>query len=468
MRKTLLIKILLFISLYANGIQGIVITPIVPSLISNDHTSEGFMVTISSGRIIHFFRLDPGSGGSHTGNNGKVVQRHTDDGGITWSSIDTVYSDQYDDRNINGGILQNGRIVLTFRRILVYNSSTNTHIDFNLIYSDDDGVTWSPRQVINSTGITSDNSTIQYVPTKGYMNQYNTTNYVELRFSNDGVNWGNPSYIWDYRTSLQYIINESCFAYTKNGKMVGLMRNDIHSFGHNYYQVSSNDYGNTWTQPIHTNMANGYFCPSPTIFYDQAHDDIWAIATDRRGDDTIYSHNLEKIWIYVSKVDSILNNPTKWTLVDTFSRPHPTNYKFYGYPCVTRKHDGNYLIVFTESDAGSHELANLYQFEIKYDSSMQAYDNHKFLVRKLSQNYPNPASSQTAIDYYVSNLQENKLIKINFYNELGNLVYCYTEPYPAQGKNTFIVNTSNLTNGIYFYSFENARLNEKKKMIVLK
>jgi hypothetical protein len=467
MKKFMIIGILLFMSIFVYGTQGIVITPIVPSLVSNDHTSAGFMVTLSTGRIIHFFRLDPGYGGAHIGNTGKIVKRYTDDGGQTWSTTTTVYSDNYDDRNINGGILSSGRIVITFRRILVYSNTTYLHIDYNLIYSDDGGVTWSPRQVMNSTGTTSDTHQIVYVPTQGYLNQINSFNYVELRFSNDGVNWGNPSFIWDYRTSLQYLINEASFVYTKNGKIVGLMKNENMIMGANYFQVTSNDYGNSWTLPIHTNIANGLYCPSPTIFYDQSHDDVWAIATDRR---SVIGGNacLEKIWVYVSKVDSIISNPSKWNLVDTFFRPQPNNYRLYGYTCVTQKLDGNYLVVFTESDQGSHELADFYQFEIKYDSTLQKYNKTYFFVRQLSQNYPNPASSETSIDFYISNLQENIPVKINFYNELGSLIFSYTNPRPISGYNSFIVNTSTLKNGIYFYCFEDARLNEKKKMVVLK
>jgi len=70
-----------------------------------------------------------------------------------------------------------------------------------------------------------------------------------------------------------------------------------HTNGKNYLQVSSSDYGKSWTEPQHTNIANGYYCPNPLIFYDVAHDNIIAIATDRR-DHNPMGYFKGQIWVY--------------------------------------------------------------------------------------------------------------------------------------------------------------------------
>ena len=62
---------LVYFSILSFGQQKYIITPVVASLISADNVSAGFMVSLKSGRIIHFFRLDPGATGNHTGNNGR-------------------------------------------------------------------------------------------------------------------------------------------------------------------------------------------------------------------------------------------------------------------------------------------------------------------------------------------------------------------------------------------------------------
>jgi len=130
-----------------------VISGISESLISEDHTAEGLLITLENGDIMHFYRMDPGSTGDHTGNAGRVVKRMSNYGGFFWSPCEPVYDDEYDDRNINGGILDNGRIILTFRR---YNAPIAEHIDFNLIYSDDNGDTWSDLILFETEGLTSD------------------------------------------------------------------------------------------------------------------------------------------------------------------------------------------------------------------------------------------------------------------------------------------------------------------------
>lgn len=343
-----------------------VITDIAPSLISSDHTSEGFMVTLNNGRIIHFFRFDPGLEAHHIGNKGKIAKRYSDDGGATWSGLIDVYSDSFDDRNINGGIVGNERIVMTFRR---YDADSLKHIDFNLIYSDDGGETWSERKILNTYGVCGDTHTLISVPGKGYMNVFSNVNYIEIRYSHDGIDWSNLAYAWDYSISLEYKINESCFAYAKDGKMVGLMRNETYTLGGNYYQVVSSDSGTTWTNPISTNIADSFFCPSPKIFYDERHEDLWSIATDRRGGNGLNSANVNsEIWIYSNKIEDVFASPKNWTLIDKMKRPLPSIYRLYGYATYTKKKNGNYLIVFSEGSrkVNNKEDSDFYQFEIKY------------------------------------------------------------------------------------------------------
>ena len=90
----LTLAFLVYFSILSFGQQNYTITPVVSSLISADNVSAGFMVTLKSGRIIHFFRLDPGSTGNHTGNNGRISKRFTDDGGTNWSVPETVFDDE--------------------------------------------------------------------------------------------------------------------------------------------------------------------------------------------------------------------------------------------------------------------------------------------------------------------------------------------------------------------------------------
>src|SRR5699024_11377909 len=80
------------------------------SHITDNHTEECFLETNKNGSIIHVFRLDPS--GDHIGNNGYIAKRISEDNGKTWSQPQKVYdSNEYDDRNVHGGITKSGRIV---------------------------------------------------------------------------------------------------------------------------------------------------------------------------------------------------------------------------------------------------------------------------------------------------------------------------------------------------------------------
>jgi Neuraminidase (sialidase) len=80
-----------------------------------DHNSESFLVTLDS-TVYHFFRQDPGQTGNHTGNGGRIMMRTSNDNGDTWTNPVVIYDSQYDDRNVHGGITEDGRIIVTFRK----------------------------------------------------------------------------------------------------------------------------------------------------------------------------------------------------------------------------------------------------------------------------------------------------------------------------------------------------------------
>ncbi|MBS3772474.1 MAG: hypothetical protein KGY69_19640, partial [Bacteroidales bacterium] len=90
-----------------------------PLLYSEDHTSEGFLAPLEDGRILLIFRVDPGIEGDHTGDDGYIAKIPYNPKKDRWGEVETVYnSHQYDDRNIHGGVTEDGRIVVFFRRYI--------------------------------------------------------------------------------------------------------------------------------------------------------------------------------------------------------------------------------------------------------------------------------------------------------------------------------------------------------------
>ncbi|MCX6258995.1 MAG: exo-alpha-sialidase [Bacteroidia bacterium] len=346
------------------------ISDIQPSLVDSDHTAEGFMVTLSDGSIVHFFRLDPGFWGDHTGNTGRIVKRISYDNGNTWQPNEPVYDDTlWDDRNVHGGLIGKDSVVLFFRK---YNATFAWQIGLFYIYSFDGGQTWSELQTINTipNGTFGTNKIVK-IPGVGFLASISGAYYVELRLSLDGIDWHNMLYVWDYTLGHEYYFGESCFTYLGNGKLIGLIRNSTQTLGSTYYQVTSSDYGQTWTEPASTNIAQPYFCPAPIIFYDTLHQDIWSIATDRRNlVGYVYNAYDSQVWVYRNKTDDVFANPTNYTLEMTMLRPEPSYYRFYGYPTYTRTSNGNYLVVFTDCYKKPNNLedADFFQFHINYDT----------------------------------------------------------------------------------------------------
>jgi len=346
------------------------VTDVQPSLIDGDHTSEGFMVTLSDGRIVHIFRLDPGDPGDHISNYGRIVKRSSYDNGLTWQPYLEVYDDpMWDDRNIHGGLIGQDSIVLFFRN---FDSFFMVQIGMYYLTSFDGGQTWSTPQAIYSiSNGTFGSHRVVKVPGLGFIMSISGSYYVELRYSPDGLNWNNVLHIWDYTADHLYNFGEVCFTYVGNGKIIGLVRNTAQSFGSTYYQVTSSDFGQTWTTPVSTNIAQPFFCPAPMLFYDTVYNDLWVLATDRRNyvGSEFYADSA-RVWVYKNKIDEIFTNPGNYSLVTTMLRPEPSYYRFYGYPTYTRKSDGNYLVVFTEAHKKWNNLedANFYQFEINYNN----------------------------------------------------------------------------------------------------
>ncbi|MCX2574771.1 SGNH/GDSL hydrolase family protein [Pedobacter sandarakinus] len=89
----------------------------------------------------------------------------------------------------------------------------------------------------------------------------------------------------------------------------------------------------------------------------------------------------------------------------------------------------------------------------------------KFLMFVVSQNYPNPAGTQTYLDIV---LPETDRINIQIFDMMGRLVKTVVNEYLNTGKHTLEINTSTFVPGIYFYKLtsDSGQFNAAKKFIV--
>jgi hypothetical protein len=324
------------------------------------------------------------------GNLGGVYKRVSYNNGQTWNMPEFIFKDSVDDRNVFGGITDGDRIIVTFNR---YEAVSAQHLDFNLIYSDDWGQTWSAPVRINSDAACAGTAALLSLNGNGYLLPMYTNNFVELRWSSDGIAWDSVVHTWDYRITAEFKISETCFISLGNNKIMGLFRNESGIYGEGLLQVSSYDGGLTWSQPEHTNLADGMFCPSPWIWYDEVSQEIWTIATDRRGNYAmIHNHDEEELWVYRNKPGDVLSNPAGYTLVHKKARPYPNYYRFFGYPTSVKLDNGSLLVMLTESTFSYNGTEDAYfcQFTIDYQTLSAETINGSSSAGFLA---PNPLTS---------------------------------------------------------------------------
>lgn len=95
--------------------------------------------------------------------------------------------------------------------------------------------------------------------------------------------------------------------------------------------------------------------------------------------------------------------------------------------------------------------------------NVQGIETGDPLTFSLGQNSPNPATTETIINF---NLIANGLVQIELYNSLGIKVKSVADNYYHSGKHSVKVVTNDLVNGIYYYVLKSNNKSIAKKMIV--
>lgn len=395
-------------------------------------------------RIVHCFRADPGMLGNHIGNSGKIMQRTTWDNGLTWTPAEDIYDDDFDDRNVHGYSVYDDTMVVAFRR---YDAITSQTVDSRIIISGDGGESWT-EPVENNTLI--DNSILYsscYVPDSGYLIACYKMYYVDIRYSPDGRLGSEILYKWDYRSDQEFQISEPYFTYIGGGRIAGLFRVTNQS----YMLVLSEDYGRTWSEPMPTNICNNMNSVAPLIFYNENHDDVWVIASDRRGGSGfVLGSDSSEVWIYRNKGSLMFDNPGSFELYHKFARPYSNLLNFYGYPIYIETERDHYLVVFTDCYKNAYflEAADFFQFEIFY----QDYTDAPALVAHTENQvtcYPNPAESH--INFNVNGAKGKDLTIFDI--ELKSVA-----SYSLNGEESFQCDISGLPKGIYYYRTNDTKL----------
>jgi hypothetical protein len=117
--------------------------------------------------------------------------------------------------------------------------------------------------------------------------------------------------------------------------------------------------------------------------------------------------------------------------------------------------NGNYVATYAVTAGGGSNAALI--------PITQATDSTVTFVNYLGQNYPNPFTLNTRINYSIA---ASNIVELILYDMQGRPVKIMVNELKAAGNYMYDLNTGNLTKGIYFYRIRSGNFTDIKKLIV--
>lgn len=162
------------------------------------------------------------------------------------------------------------------------------------------------------------------------------------------------------------------------------------------------------------------------------------------------------------------------TADDSDSFPVDSQYVFFSSNRLGTK--GGWDLFLGNSKTGSSWTlsifgvnSNLHELGVCYSPFSVVTSIEQSKIKKpdiiLDQNYPNPFNSSSRVNFYIP---QSGNVKIDIINSVGELVKGYEFGYLSSGEHTFILESSFLTSGIYYYQFHINNTTITKKCVIVK
>jgi hypothetical protein len=273
--------------------------------ISGKYIGFGFIDQFTSGTIVQcLFQAD-----DHVGTNAHIRMRRSYDQGRSWvtNTIDTGAAGYYV-TGLSGGVTHSNRLVVFLQRI----NTSGGFIDQRIMYSDDEGATFSPQQIISSN---SETIFQPYGPLckiggdsllLSWYGQTGTTysSYI-IKSGDDGVTWSSPISIV---TSTTQQSTETSVMYLGGSTLIALARREQSDSA--YGQYISVDNGTTWSYQGKTNFGQSG-TPAWTKTFKGKNGKLICVAYYKSG---AYQSPIKATYGYA---DSIAMGPQYWDLNTT-------------------------------------------------------------------------------------------------------------------------------------------------------
>ncbi len=119
--------------------------------------------------------------------------------------------------------------------------------------------------------------------------------------------------------------------------------------------------------------------------------------------------------------------------------------------------NGNYVATYAVTAPGAGANAALAQITPTADSASSIFQNY------LGQNYPNPFSLNTRINYSIA---ESNVVELILYDMQGRPVKIMVNQAKEAGNYIYDLNTGNLAKGVYLYRIRSGSFMDVKKLII--
>ncbi|MDW8321019.1 MAG: sialidase family protein [Armatimonadota bacterium] len=177
---------------------------------------------------------------------GRLCLVRSRDEGRTWSQPQELYDGPDDDRDPHIAQLSNSTLVCSF---FTYRQTSNgEEFDTKVLFSHDDGYTWSKRPVTVAKGFATSTPVREVSPGRCLLGVYTVQNgqeFAAMAFSNDaGLHWHKPLPISAGCSTLPDG-SETDIIRLKDGNLLAVIRSDKV----NMHFCLSRDEGKTWTPP---------------------------------------------------------------------------------------------------------------------------------------------------------------------------------------------------------------------------
>ncbi len=143
------------------------------------------------------------------------------------------------------------------------------------------------------------------------------------------------------------------------------------------------------------------------------------------------------------------------------------------YPSLAANSDENiYLIYQADTEPGIAVRGDEDPYGDNFTRVMDVFkediidgigENQAIRNDNVSQNYPNPFTETSTV--YVL-LDEPATLSLEVHNLMGQLIYTVPEKPYNTGKTEFVIDGSELTSGVYFYSVKSGETSITKKMVI--